>query len=62
MAPSALPPIDEIKNKRNPRQAYVADVNRTIEDISSNLREAIKHVFLSPSNDNATSSSYNLDL
>jgi hypothetical protein len=54
MAPSAMPLFEEIQSKTNSSQAFGADVDRTIEEISSTLHEAIKKVHPPPRNSNET--------
>jgi hypothetical protein len=53
MAPSAMPVIERFQSKTNPSQDFGADVDRTVEEISSTLHESIKHVY-PPINGNAT--------
>jgi hypothetical protein len=53
MAPSAMPILEEIKSKIKSNQAFGADVDRKIEEISSTLHNTIKHVYTPPRNANA---------
>ncbi|CZR53398.1 related to metal-dependent amidase/aminoacylase/carboxypeptidase [Phialocephala subalpina] len=48
MAPSALPLIEEVQGKGTTSRNVGTDIDRTIENISSTLHEAIKHIYNNP--------------